>query len=69
VSLTGAKVIAFAPAALTVEVSASSREIDQFLEMLRPLGIRDMVRSAPIAIARPGLELAAESSPSLGGVA
>lgn len=69
VSLTGAKVIALAPAAFTVEVSASSREVDQFLDMLRPLGIRDMVRSAPIAIARPGLEMAAESSPALGGVA
>jgi acetolactate synthase-1/3 small subunit len=69
VSLAGAKVIAFVPTAFTVEVSAASREIDGFLEMLRPFGIRDMVRSAPIAIARPGLEMAAQSSPPLGGVA
>ncbi len=69
VSLTGARVIAFAPAAFTVEASATSQEIDQFLELLRPLGIRDMVRSAPIAIARPGMEMAGESVPPLGGVA
>ena len=69
VALIGARVIAFAPSAFTVELSAASQEIDQFLELLRPLGIRDMVRSAPIAIARPGLEMTAESVPPLGGVA
>lgn len=69
VALTGARVIAFAPTAFTVEASASSQEIDQFLELLRPLGIRDMVRSAPIAIARPGMEMVGESVPPLGGVA
>ncbi|MET0591149.1 MAG: acetolactate synthase small subunit [Polyangiaceae bacterium] len=69
VSLIGARVIAFAPNAFTVELSAASQEIDQFLELLRPLGIRDMVRSAPIAIARPGLEMTAETAPPLGGVA
>ena len=61
VALTGARIIAFAPTAFTVETSAASQEIDQFLELLRPLGIRDMVRSAPIAIARPGMEGAGES--------
>ena len=69
VTLTGARVIAYAQTAFTVEASATSQEIDQFVELLRPLGIRDMVRSAPIAIARPGMEAAAESVPPLGGVA
>jgi len=69
VSLTGARVVAFAHSAFTVEFSATSQEIDQFLEMLRPLGIRDMARSAPIVVARPGTETAGESLPSLGGVA
>ena len=69
VSLTGARVIAFAHTAFTVEVCATSQEIDQFLEMLRPLGIRDMARSAPIAVTRPGAEMAGESFPPLGGVA
>src|SRR3954467_9227982 len=69
VSLTGARVIAFSQTAFTVEATAPSQEIDQFLELLRPLGIRDMVRSAPIAIARPSTETQAESVPPLGGVA
>jgi len=70
VSLTGARVIAYSQTAFTVEATATSHEIDQFLELLRPLGIRDMVRSAPIAIARPSTDNAAESAPpSLGGVA
>jgi acetolactate synthase-1/3 small subunit len=62
IALVGARVIA----------TASSQEIDQFLELLRPLGIRDMVRSAPIAIARPAAEAASSSDsipPSLGGAA
>jgi acetolactate synthase I/III small subunit len=69
VSLTGARVIAYSQSAFTLEASATSQEIDRFLELLRPLGVRDMVRSAPIAIARPGVEMAGESSPPLGGVA
>jgi acetolactate synthase I/III small subunit len=72
IALVGARVIAFSPTAFTVEATASSQEIDQFLELLRPLGIRDMVRSAPIAIARPAAEAASSSDsipPSLGGAA
>ncbi len=74
VVLTGARVIAYSQNAFTVEATASSQQIDDFLELLRPLGIRDMVRSAPIAIARPSVEQPADSSrqsapPPLGGVA
>jgi len=69
VSLTSARVIAYSQTAFTVEATATSHEIDQFLELLRPLGIRDMVRSAPIAIGRPSTDNAVESTPSLGGVA
>ena len=69
VSLTSARVIAYSQTAFTVEATATSQEIDQFLELVRPLGIRDMVRSAPIAIGRPSTDNAVESAPSLGGVA
>jgi acetolactate synthase I/III small subunit len=69
VALTGARVIAYSQTAFTIEASATSHEIDQFLELLRPLGIRDMARSAPIAIARPGIEMAGDYAPPLGGVA
>jgi acetolactate synthase I/III small subunit len=56
VRLTNARVIAFSPTAFTVEASGSSFEIESFLELVRPLGVRDMVRSAPIAMARPSAE-------------
>ena len=71
VSLTGARVIAFSQTAFTVEATATSQEIDQFLELLRPLGIRDMVRSAPIAIARPSAEATttSEAPPPVTGAA
>jgi len=63
VSLCSARVIAYSPTAFTIEVTAASREIDQFLEMLRPLGIRDMVRSATVAIQRPSSESSSDSVP------
>jgi acetolactate synthase-1/3 small subunit len=74
VSLASARVIAYSPTAFTLEATAASQEIDQFLELLRPLGIRDMVRSAPIAIARPAAEPTTTSTtdsipPALGGAA
>jgi acetolactate synthase-1/3 small subunit len=54
--LTGARVLAFAASTFTVEATGTSAEITQFIELVRPLGIRDMVRSAPIALARGGSE-------------
>lgn len=68
-ALTAARVIAFAQTAFTLEMTATAQDVDRFLELLRPLGIRDMVRSAPIATARPGAEMAAETFPPVGGVA
>jgi len=56
VKLTNARVLAFSSSAFTVEATGPSSDIDQFLEMLRPLGVRDMVRSAPIALSRAGAE-------------
>jgi acetolactate synthase I/III small subunit len=60
--LTGAKVLAHYPHGFIVELTAPPEEIDSFLERLRPLGIRDMVRSAPIAIAKPASD--SESAPA-----
>ena len=53
VKLAGARVIAYSATAFTVETTATSAEIDEFIDLLRPLGIKEMVRSAPIAIPRP----------------
>ena len=54
--LTGAHVLAHYPNGFTVELTSTPDQIDSFLDRLRPLGIRDMVRSAPIAIAKPAVE-------------
>ncbi len=54
VRLCGARVIAYSPSSFTVEVTATSKEVDDFLDLIRPLGIREMVRSAPIALGKPG---------------
>jgi acetolactate synthase-1/3 small subunit len=52
--LTGARILTFTNVAFTLELTGTEAEVDQFLEMLRPLGVRNMVRSAPVAIAKPG---------------
>jgi acetolactate synthase-1/3 small subunit len=56
VKLTGARVLAFSATSFTVEATGTSSDIEQFIELLRPLGVRDMVRSAPIALSRAGAE-------------
>jgi acetolactate synthase-1/3 small subunit len=56
IKLTGSRVLAFSATAFTVEATGTSQDIDQFIELLRPLGVRDMVRSAPIALSRAGAE-------------
>ena len=56
IKLTSARVLAFSATAFTIEATGTSSDIDQLLELLRPLGVRDMVRSAPIALSRAGGE-------------
>jgi acetolactate synthase I/III small subunit len=51
--LTGARVVSYSATTFTIELTATPPEVDSFLERLRPLGIKDMVRSAPIALAKP----------------
>ncbi|HVU02418.1 MAG TPA: acetolactate synthase small subunit [Polyangiaceae bacterium] len=62
--LTGAQVLAHYPNGFTVELTSTPDQIESFLDRLRPLGIRDMVRSAPIALAKPAADAdaAAESA-------
>lgn len=63
IKLTNARVLTFSSNSFTLEVTGTEREIDQFLEMCRPLGVRNMVRSAPIAINKPAdVDNAAESA-------
>jgi acetolactate synthase-1/3 small subunit len=51
--LTSGHVLAHYTNGFTVELTSTPDQIDSFLDRLRPLGIRDMVRSAPIALAKP----------------
>jgi len=53
IELCGGRVVAFSSSAFTVEITGTEAEIDHFLEMARPMGVRNMVRSAPIAITKP----------------
>ncbi len=62
--LAGARVIAFAAARSTLEYSGSSREVEEFLETVKPLGIKEMVRTAPVWLSRPAAGAsAAEDEP------
>jgi len=55
-----AKVIDISPDAITVETTGSQEKVEALLGLLRPLGIRDLVRTGPVAIPRIG---AASESP------
>ena len=47
-----AKVIDIAPDAITVETTGSQEKVDALLGLLQPLGIKDIVRTGPVAIPR-----------------
>ncbi|HEY5997435.1 MAG TPA: acetolactate synthase small subunit [Candidatus Deferrimicrobiaceae bacterium] len=47
-----AKIVDVAPRSYTIEVTGGEGKIDAFLEMLRPIGIKELVRTGKIAIAR-----------------
>jgi acetolactate synthase-1/3 small subunit len=64
IKLTGSRVLAFSASSFTVEATGTSGDIEQFIELLRPLGVRDMVRSAPIALSRAGAEGEAQPTES-----
>ena len=47
-----AKVVDVSPHSLTVEVTGSEEKIDAMLELFRPFGIKEVVRTGTIALAR-----------------
>jgi acetolactate synthase I/III small subunit len=51
-ALCGGRVLSYSGTSFTLEITGSEAELDHFLELLRPLGIRNMVRTAPIAIGK-----------------
>lgn len=50
------RVLTFTQNTFTVEVTATAKELDSFIEMARPFGIKNMVRSAPVAMSVAGVE-------------
>lgn len=47
-----AKIIDVTPKSYTIEVTGSPAKIDAILELLRPLGLKELVRTGPVAIGR-----------------
>jgi acetolactate synthase-1/3 small subunit len=47
-----ANVIDVTPKSYTLEVTGSPSKIDAILELLRPLGLKELVRTGPVAIVR-----------------
>ncbi len=47
-----AKVIDVTPKSYTIEITGAPAKIDGILELLRPMGIKEVVRSGPVAIGR-----------------
>lgn len=50
VKVFGAEVVDISPAFMTIEVSGPSRKIDRFLELIKPFGLREYLRSGEITI-------------------
>ncbi|MHC1697269.1 MAG: acetolactate synthase small subunit [Geobacteraceae bacterium] len=47
-----AQVIDVTPKSYTIEVTGAPSKIDAILELLRPLGLKELVRTGPVAIVR-----------------
>lgn len=47
-----AKIIDVTPKSFTIEATGTPAKIDAILELLRPLGLKELVRTGPVAIGR-----------------
>ena len=47
-----AKIVDVAPRSYTIEMTGGEGKVDAFLQLLRPIGIKELVRTGRIAIAR-----------------
>lgn len=52
VNIFGAKIVSAAPRTLTIEITGDSEKIEAFLTLIESFGIKELVRSGKIAIAR-----------------
>lgn len=51
-SVFGGKIAAVSPSSITIEVMGIRRNLDDFILLLKPYGIKEIVRSGAIALAR-----------------
>jgi acetolactate synthase I/III small subunit len=65
--LADGKVLGLSAMVFTVQVVGSPSDIDEFVDMLRPVGLQEMVRSGPIAVSLPRIEGSREVSTHLFG--
>jgi acetolactate synthase-1/3 small subunit len=47
-----AKVVDVTPKSYTIEITGAPSKVDGLIELLRPMGIKEIVRSGPVAIGR-----------------
>jgi acetolactate synthase-1/3 small subunit len=47
-----AKIVDVAPKAVTVELTGATEKIEAFMELMKPFGIKEMVRTGKVALAR-----------------
>jgi len=57
-----ARVIDASPSSLVLEATGPQEQIDSFLAMVRPFGVREMVRTGPIAMVRGGTTVAMKNT-------
>ena len=57
-----ARVVDASPTTLVIEVSGPPEQIDALLVMVRPFGIRELVRTGPIAMVRGAAALSAKGA-------
>jgi len=46
------KIVDVTPRSFTIEVTGSPTKIDAIIELLRPMGIKELVRSGPVVLGR-----------------
>ena len=52
VSIFRGRVVDVAPSSLIIEVTGSSEKVDNFIELMRPYGIKELARSGAVALVR-----------------
>ena len=62
----GGKVVDVSPESLVVELTGAEDEVDRFIELMKPYGIREMARTGAIAMPR-GLQLAKDGIQAAAG--